>query len=237
MSVGSPAACKAQPQRSVASTEEQASSRESVKPGINDSFLDPDLKVDDFVKRFEVESREVFAARKEVLKALELSLGDRVADIGAGTGLYTTLFADQVGPTGGVYAIEIVPAFVTHLRSIAQQHQQSQVTPVLGDEDDIRLPPETIDLAFTCDVYHHFEYPQPTLASIQRALRPGGRFVVIDFEKIPGVTREWTMDHVRADKATVRDEIERAGFEFVVERKIAGFRENYLLIFRKPAAK
>jgi predicted methyltransferase len=126
---------------------------------------------------------------------------------------------------------------VARLRQVAQQHGQPQVTPVLGDEDDVRLPPESLDLAFTCDVYHHFEYPQPTLASILRALRPGGRFVVIDFEKIPGVAREWTMNHVRADKATVRDEIEQAGFEFVAERKVAGFRENYLLIFRKPAAR
>lgn len=208
--------------------------RESVRPGINKNFLDPELKVEEWVERFEVESREVFSARNEVLSALELKPGMRVADVGAGTGLYATLFADQVGPEGWVFAVEIAVPFVQHLRDVAREHHQANVTPVLCDEDAIRLPPDLLDLVFTSDVYHHFEYPDKTLASIRSALKPGGRFVVVDFEKIPGVTREWLMEHVRADKQTVKQEVQQAGFEFVGERKIKGFRENYLIVFRKP---
>ncbi|MBB03010.1 MAG: SAM-dependent methyltransferase [Planctomyces sp.] len=228
-----PAMVFAQP-AAVAEPETQQQTQESVKPGINDNFLDPDLDVDSWVERFEVESREVFAARNEVLAAIDLKEGDRVADIGAGTGLYVTLFANEVSATGWVYAVELAVPFAEHLRDVAQKHDQTNVTPTLCDPDHIRLPPGSIDVAFTSDVYHHFEYPQKTLASIYSALKPGGRFVVVDFEKIPGVTREWLMDHVRADKQTVKAEIEQAGFEFVAEKKIEGFQENYLLVFRRP---
>jgi predicted methyltransferase len=71
------------------------------------------------------------------------------------------------------------------------------------------------------------------MKSVRRALVDGGRVVVIDFERIPGVSREWTLGHVRAGKQTFIDEIQAAGFELVAEREIAGFDENYYLEFRK----
>ena len=111
--------------------------------------------------------------------------------------------------------------------------QLENVTTVLCDDDSICLPPDCIDVAFLCDVYHHFEYPGDTMKSIHRSLSTGGRVVVIDFERIPGVSREWTIGHVRANKQTFIDEIQAAGFELTAERKIAGFEENYYLEFRK----
>jgi predicted methyltransferase len=72
------------------------------------------------------------------------------------------------------------------------------------------------------------------LASIHAALQPGGELVVVDFDRIPGVSREWLLTHVRADKKTVRKEIEAAGFRFVEDVPVAAFQENYLLRFRKP---
>ena len=83
---------------------------------------------------------------------------------------------------------------------------------------------------FACDTYHHFEYPQATLASIRRALRPGGTLVVVDFERIPGKTRPWLLDHVRCGKGQVIAEIAAAGFELVEEVPL-GLEENYFLRF------
>ena len=80
--------------------------------------------------------------------------------------------------------------------------------------------------------YHHFEYPQATLASIYRALRPGGTFVIVDFERIPGKTREWLLNHVRCGKKQVISEVTAAGFEMVEEVQL-GFQENYFLRFRR----
>src|SRR5690606_37541197 len=109
-----------------------------------------------------------------------------------------------------------------------------QVTVIEGEERSTRLPPASIDLAFSSDTYHHFEYPQDMLADIYQALRPGGRWVVLDYERIPGVSSQWTLDHVRAGKQEVIREILAAGFEFEREADI-GMKENYLLIFRRPA--
>ncbi len=55
---------------------------------INERFLDPDLDVQTWVRRWESESREVAAAREQVVRALELAPGKRIADVGAGTGLF-----------------------------------------------------------------------------------------------------------------------------------------------------
>lgn len=72
------------------------------------------------------------------------------------------------------------------------------------------------------------------MASIVRALRPGGRLIVIDFERIPGVTREWVLNHVRAGKDVFKKEILEAGLRFEEEVEIPGLEENYFLRFSKP---
>lgn len=207
---------------------------QSVKPGINESFLDPDLDVGSFVDRFEVESREIFSARDRVMENLKLRPGDKVADIGTGTGLFVELFSQAVGKDGWVYAIDIAPKFIERVGGITEMKSLVNVTPVLGGQNDIRLAPGSINAAFICDVYHHFEFPADSLHSIFTALEPGGQLVVIDFERIPGVSRDWLLGHVRAGKEVFRKEIETAGFEFVEEIKVPGFRENYFLRFRRP---
>ncbi len=98
----------------------------------------------------------------------------------------------------------------------------------------MELPDDSIDLAFVCDVYHHFEYPSSMLASLRGVLRSGGALVVIDFERIPGRTREWILDHVRAGKEVFTEEIEDAGFVLEKELQVDGLLENYMLRFRNP---
>ncbi|MCR9199679.1 MAG: methyltransferase domain-containing protein [Planctomycetaceae bacterium] len=207
----------------------------SVNPGINRSFLDPEMDVEKFLDRFEVESREVFAARQRVLDICDIQPGMRVADVGAGTGFYSRLFASATGPDGWVYAVDLSPKFAAHINEQAQSGGVDNLTTVLCTERSICLPPESVDRAFICDTYHHFEYPQQTLASIHRALKPGGVLIVIDFERIPGVSREFILGHVRAGKEVFRKEIATAGFTFEKEVSVAAFRENYLLRFRKPS--
>jgi ubiquinone/menaquinone biosynthesis C-methylase UbiE len=210
-----------------------AADQQSVKPGINDNFLDPNLDVQEWIERFEVESREVYLARKDILASLQLKPGDRVADVGAGTGFFTLLMSETIGEQGWAYAIDISPKFVEHLSKQFHQRKVENVTTVLCDQDSICLPPNSVDLVFICDVYHHFEYPADTLASIHRSLDPNGRLVLIDFERIPGVSRDWLLGHVRAGKKVFIDEVQAAGFELIAERKIPGFKENYFLEFRK----
>jgi len=204
----------------------------SVRPGINDAFKNPDVK--HFTQVFETESREIFAKRKEIVAAWKIKPGLVVADIGAGTGLFTLLFSAEVGDQGKVYAVDIAPKFIEHIEKLCKEKGIKNVVTILCKPDSAELPPNSIDLAFICDTYHHFEYPFKTMTSIHRALRPDGRVVLVDFKRIQGVSSEWVMNHVRAGQETFTQEIESTGFKVVDEQKI--LKENYCLVFKKVAA-
>jgi len=207
---------------------------DSVRPGVNERFLAEDLDVERFVGIFEGESREVSVQRARIVEALKVSAGMTVADIGAGTGLFLPDFDRGVGSEGRVYAVEISPKFLEHLRGRAEREKLARVEVVEGLEDSVALPAASIDLAFVCDTYHHFEYPRSTLASLYTAIRPGGSLVILDFERIPGKSSDWVLEHMRAGKEVFRWEIESAGFRFEREITVEGLKENYVLRFRRP---
>ena len=206
---------------------------QSGNPGINKDFLDPALDPQKFVERFETESREIFTERAAIASMVGLQPGQSMADIGAGTGLFTLPFAEAVGPKGRVYAVDIAPAFVERIEQLAAERGVRNVEGVVCAEDDTRLPKDSIDVAFVCDTYHHFEYPAQTLASIHRALRKGGELVVVEFHRIEGVSREWCMSHVRAGQEVFVSEILAAGFEQLAQDQLPGLKENYVVRFRK----
>ena len=211
----------------------QATREERVAAGINTRFLDEDLEVDEWLKRFEVESREIFRERQALLEAVRLEPGMAVADIGAGTGLFLAPFSRSVGPEGRVYAVEISPAFVEHLGRRAEEEGLDNVEVVLCAEDSVSLPAQSIDVAFICDTYHHFEFPISSMRSIHTALRPGGRVVIIDFIRIPGQSREWVLEHVRAGEEVFTAEIESVGFQKIPAPAVP-LAENYFIQFQKP---
>lgn len=164
---------------------------ESVNPGINDSFADPDPKT--FVERFEREGREVYDNRETIVTELDLKPGMVVADVGAGTGLFTRLIAPGVGPEGKVYAVDIAQRFVTHTLLSCRARGWKHVEGIVCDQDDAKLPENSVDVVFICDTYHHFEYPLKTMQSIRRALKPDGRVYLLDFERIEGVSSDWIL--------------------------------------------
>lgn len=212
-----------------------AAQEKSVKPGINDHFKDPDVKK--FQGTFEGESREIFVARDKIVSACKLTPGLTVADIGAGTGLFTRLFAKEVGPKGKVYAVDIADKFLAHIRRTCKEAKLGNVETVKCSPTSSELPEKSIDVAFICDTYHHFEFPYRTMASIHKALRPGGRVVVIDFHRIPGKSRDWILGHVRAPREVVVKEIEDTGFKLAGEEKMAELKENYFVRFEKAEGK
>ena len=213
-----------------------AEAEASVRPGANEKFLSPDLDVEEWIGRFETESREIFRRRRQIVEQLGLRPGMAVADVGAGTGLFVGPLARAVGPEGTVYAVEVSRRFLEHLRTRVRKEALSRVRVVEGKERSTELAAASIDLALLCDVYHHFEYPKSMLASLHSALRPGGTLVVIDFERIPGSSSDWVLEHMRAGKSEFVDEIEQAGFVLEEEVQIDGLVENYTLRFRKPGS-
>ncbi len=200
---------------------------------INRTFENPDLDVERFVKQFEGESREVAAQRHVITEAIAIKPGMRVADIGAGTGLFTREFARAVGAEGKVYAVDISQSFLDYIAKRAQEDGQAgQIQTILGGQDQTNLPNRELDLVFICDTYHHFENPTAMLRSIRRSLKPGGRLVVIDFDRDEDAS-EFIKKHVRATKEQFQAEIEQAGFATRPAPELAGLTENFVLVFEK----
>ena len=116
-----------------------------------------------------------------LIDELHLAPGMRVADVGAGTGFVSRRLARAVGPQGRVEAVDVQPQMVEMLTKRARNENLGQLHPVLGAEDDVRLPPDSVDMAIMVDVYHELAHPYEILASITRALRPGGRVVFVEY--------------------------------------------------------
>jgi cytochrome c peroxidase len=211
-----------------------AAQDKSVNPGINKAFDAPN--VPEFVERFEIEGRDVFDHRKEVVAALGLKAGMAVADVGAGTGLFTRMFSPLVGPKGKVYAVDISDKFISHIERIARQQEMENIVGVVCKPDSVELPPDSVDLVFICDTYHHFEFPHKTMRSIHKALKPKGQVVLIDFHRIAGKSSDWVIGHVRAGQDVFAKEIVDAGFK-QIEAKKDLLKESYFLRFEKQADK
>lgn len=203
--------------------------RDGADPAINRPYLDPDFA--QWVERFESPGREVYDRRDAILAASGIKPGMTVADIGAGTGLFTLLFARAVGPQGQVVAVDISRPFVENIQRRARSAGLTNVTTRVNSQTDTGLAPASVDLAFVCDTYHHFEQPRAMLASIQRALRVGGSLVVVDFQRIEGRSSAWVLGHVRAGKQQVMREIEAAGFRLAADEPL--LKENFYLRFTK----
>ena len=206
-----------------------AAQEQSVRPGINRHFVDPDWQR--WVNTFERPGREVYDKRHTIVAASRLRPGMDVADIGAGTGLFSRLFAPAVEPGGTVYAIDISRKFIDNILRTCREQGLTNVKGIVNSPVDVGLPADAIDLAFIADTYHHFEYPVQTLASLHKALRSDGRVIIIDFRRDPRFSTRWVMGHVRGNKAQTIKEMKTAGFRLVADKPL--MRNNYFLEFVK----
>ena len=198
---------------------------------INAGFKAKNLNVAVWVKRFEVEGREVYDYRNQIVDAIGLQPGERIADVGAGTGLYEPLFAHKVGAKGTVYAVDISLKFIQYIKARARERGLTQVKTVLNNDRSVELPANSVDVVFICDTYHHFVDYQDMLASIHAALRPHGQLILVDYDKVPGKSSAFIMRHVRATKAEFIAEVEAAGFRMTQDIPITGFKESFMRRF------
>jgi cyclopropane fatty-acyl-phospholipid synthase-like methyltransferase len=195
---------------------------------LNKSF---DADIAQWTQRFEHEGRSIYDNRYAILDELALEPGLHVADIGAGTGLFSRLIAQRVAPDGVVYAVDIAKSMVDHIARTAVEQNIPNLKAVLGDPRSPNLPESSMDRIVIIDSYHHFEFPAEMLAAVKKALKPDGLFVLVDFTRVEGVSRDYILKMVRAGEGTFTDEIVNAGFT-LVERRDKITDDNYLLKFR-----
>lgn len=186
-----------------------------------------------FVDTMEVGSRELYAAREAVLAAAKIPANARVADIGAGTGLYSLMFANKVGPLGVVYAVDIEPRFLKLISQRAADLDVGNVVAVLGRDKDITLPPASVDVVFIADTYHYFSDRAAIMATVKDALTPAGRLIILDYTLDETDKNDPDRAHVRFGKAGMINDLEGFGFKLIDEPKVEGLNEIYMLVFEK----
>jgi ubiquinone/menaquinone biosynthesis C-methylase UbiE len=165
----------------------------------------------------------------KALDLLNISRGSIVADVGAGSGYFTTRLSKRVGPTGRVYAVDIQPEMLRLLGLRLKSDGLTNVTLVQGQPDDPRLPAGSLDLELMVDVYHEFSAPQTMLRHLREALKPDGRLVLLEYRKEdPSIPiRE---DH-KMSVAEAKLELEAEGF--VLARVDESLPRQHVLIFNR----
>lgn len=163
------------------------------------------------------------------VKLLEIPTGAAVADVGAGSGYYTELLSNRVGPSGKVYASDLQPGMLRLIRERIEKKGLTNVEVVQASEDNPGLPKDRLDLILLVDVYHEFSKPQEMLRAMRAALKPGGRLVLLEFRKEDASVP--IREEHKMSVAGVRAEVEPEGFHF--ERVLPDLPWQHILIFRK----
>ncbi len=154
---------------------------------------------------------------------------DVVADIGAGTGYFTFPIAKRV-PKGRVYAVDIQKEMLAFIEERIDETGQDNVTPLLGNITDPGLPDDSVDLAFIVDAYHEFSHPREMGEGLMRALKPGGRLLLIEYrEEDPAVPIKPLH---KMSEAQVKKEMSALGLVWVETETY--LPQQHVLVFEKP---
>ena len=165
-----------------------------------------------------------------VVEALDLRPGMRVADLGAGTGVFTVPLAKAIGASGKVYAIDVDSGLLAIVRDKAKAAGLANIDTIAAGATDSRVP-EPVDLLFICDTMHHLPDQAAYVRQFAKLLRPGGRVVVIDFAE-----GHWPEGHEQfaITPAQVDGWMEAAGFRRTARHT---FLETNFFHVYEPAAR
>ena len=189
--------------------------------------------------RAQSSDRDEWQRVPDVIAALAIGPGSQVADIGAGNGYFTTHLAKDAGADGAVFAVEISESELSRLRRLAEDEGLENIEVVRGEIDNPNLPEQSLDAVLVVDAYHEMTEYEQMLAGMRRALRPGGRLVMIDLSPTDGsASRDRQTDSHRISIDLVEQEVRAAGFE-VLDRdpqftSTSRGRGQWMLVARRP---
>lgn len=164
-------------------------------------FTDPDA----LAAAWNDPARDAWQRPDQIVAAAELRDGDAVVDLGVGTGYLLPHLVGAVGATGSVIALDIEPSMLDFVAAAAKEQGWATVRPHLATPDDPQLPASSVDAVVTLNTWHHIADRPAYAARLLTALRPGGRFVVVDFlkEETPGggppLAMRLTAEEIAAD--------------------------------------
>ena len=160
--------------------------------------------------------REQWQRVPDILRELGATPGAHIADLGAGSGFFTTRIAKAVGSTGRVYAVDVNPISLRELKE-ALGADVTNVDVIRGDENDPHLPEKRLDGLLVVNAYHEFAEYRAILEHVRKALKPNGRFVIV--EPIPrradDTSRQAQTKRHSIAMSFVEEDLQQAGFEIV----------------------
>jgi ubiquinone/menaquinone biosynthesis C-methylase UbiE len=159
-------------------------------------------------------SRDEWQQPQKVIQSLAIRAGDNIADLGAGSGYFTFLLAQAAGPTGKVYAVDIDKDMTELVARKAKKRGAQNIEVILAAPDDPALGQDRIDLVFTANTYHHIDNRVRYFAALRKALRPGGRLAIIDYDR-----RSWWTGLLKhyTPSEFIKREMEQAGYRLAKE--------------------
>lgn len=168
----------------------------------------------------------------EILEALALRQGQKIADIGSGGGYFTLQFAEVVGKDGRVFAVDTNPKFLEYIKNGAKEKGLENVETVLSTEDAPNLPEKRIDLIFMRNVYHHLTNRAEYLKKLRNALKPNGRIAIIDYRSSGGHFSFHRKFGHYVPKEIITAEMREAGYQ--LDRDLDFLPEQSFMIFSLP---
>ena len=197
-------------------------------PAAAPRFPKPDRPVAEIISPIwaSPEERDSVREAQQVVRGLGITRGMAVADVGAGSGYHTVRLSPVVGPTGRVYAQDIIDEYLTELRTEIDRRKLANVTVVKGTAEDPMLPAASIDRAILVHMYHEIEQPYGLMWRLAASLKPGGKVGVIDLDR--------TTDRHGTPPALLRCEIEAVGYRQTGFVTLQG-NIGYMAIFEPPA--
>jgi tRNA A58 N-methylase Trm61 len=170
---------------------------------------------------------------EEVVAQIGLRPGQLVADIGAGTGIFSVPLARAVSPGGRVLSVEVDAGFLPLIRDNAARANLDNIQPVLGKFEDPRLPRGDVDVAFFHDVLHHVADRASYLERTASYVKPGGRVVIVDYDmNVPGVPHS-NQPEMLISPDQVDGWMRAAGFELT--REVGMFEDKFFVIYTRRA--
>ena len=167
---------------------------------------------------------------EEVVARMGLQQGDVVADIGAGTGVFSVSLARAAGPSGTVIAVEVDAGFLPMIAQKAVDGGVENIHPVLGAFEDPKLPRRAVDVAFFHDVIHHIEKRQEYFLATAAYMAPASRIVVVDYHG-GHPAPHGDQPELQTTLREVTELMAVAGFDLTQEFEL--FDEKFFVVFTK----
>jgi ubiquinone/menaquinone biosynthesis C-methylase UbiE len=187
--------------------------------------------VERWVQVFDSPERNEWQRPDKVVRVIGLYDGNKVADIGAGTGYFTSVLSRAVGREGKVYAVDIEPEMLAHIAK-RDDLGAAEVVTILADPDDPKLPDGELDVILVVNTWHHIDGRTKYLKKLRSALGVEGRVVVIDWRE--GELPMGPPAGSKLSRDAVIDEFEEAGWSLETESVLLPYQ--YFLVFYPPAA-